>query len=75
MITHYCRIENIIYKQGLNEIAAPFLYFREVGASLGKCEIMFHLFFSNYCLNFYHDEVKYAEHRILTLLRYFRRCF
>lgn len=58
MLTHYCRAFDLKYKQGLNEIAAPFIYFRKAGASIAKCEVLFHRFFSNFCLNFYDDDVQ-----------------
>ena len=37
MLTHYARTMKIQYKQGLNEIAAPFIYLRKAGIPIGKC--------------------------------------
>lgn len=59
MLTHYCRAFDIKYKQGLNELAGPFILFRRIGGvSIAKCEVLFHRFFGSFCLNFYDDDVR-----------------
>ena len=57
MLVHFCRLQKLEYKQGMNEILAPFVYFREAGFSLSKCYSLFRAFFDQYCLNFYYDKV------------------
>ena len=57
MLNHFCRLNKLEYKQGLNEILAPFAFFRTVGYSVGKCYSLFRSFFDQYCLNFYYDKV------------------
>lgn len=57
MLNHFCRLGRLDYKQGLNEILAPFAYFRVAGLPLSKCYALFKSFFDTYCLNFYYDKV------------------
>ena len=63
LLTYYCRVEDFSYRQGLNEIAAPFIYFRKAGVSLGSCYSLFDSFFKEYCLNFYYDDVELSRYR------------
>ena len=44
------------YKQGMHELAAPFVRMTRGGATLGQCSALFHEFFTAYCLNFYQDD-------------------
>jgi hypothetical protein len=73
MLNHFCRLNKLEYKQGLNEILAPFAYFRTVGYSVGKCYALFRSFFDQYCLNFYYDKVRLLRCRILIVWRSFSK--
>lgn len=66
LLTHFCRVKGIKYKQGLNEIGAPFICFRKIGIPISQCQALFNCFFSNYSLNFYDDDVILIWRRILT---------
>ncbi len=57
MITYFCHKNEILYKQGLNEIAGLFISFREIDYPLSKCYTFMENFFQKYCMNFYVDEV------------------
>lgn len=69
MLNHFCRLNKLDYKQGLNEILAPFAFFREVGYSVSKCYALFKAFFDAYCLNFYYDKVLSCRIRISIALK------
>ena len=62
MLVHYC-LQKVEYKQGMNEILAPFIYFRSAGVSVSRCYNLFRTFFDQYCLNFYYDKVRMHRHR------------
>lgn len=63
VLNHFCRLGKLDYKQGLNEILAPFAFFRMAGLSLSKCYTLFQRFFDTYCLNFYYDKVSTGPRR------------
>lgn len=63
MLVHFCRLQKLEYKQGMNEILAPFAMMRTAGVTLSKCYSLFRSFFDQYCLNFYYDKVAYQRSR------------
>ena len=48
LLTFYCKQEQIYYKQGLNEVLAPFMIFLRDGLSLCKVYLYFKNFVKNY---------------------------
>lgn len=58
LLTFYCKRKGISYKQGLNEVLAPFVYFRNSNLTLSKIFNYFSIFVDKYLINFYVDEVK-----------------
>ena len=48
LLTFYCKQEQIFYKQGLNEVLAPFMLFLREGLSLCKVYLYFKNFVKNY---------------------------
>ena len=58
LLTFYCKRKGISYKQGLNEVLAPFVYFRNSNLTLSKIFNYFSIFVDKYLINFYADEVK-----------------
>ena len=58
LLTFYCKRKGITYKQGLNEVLAPFVYFRNSNLTLSKIFNYFSIFVDKYLYNFYADEVE-----------------
>jgi len=56
MLTHYCRTERIRYKQGLNEVLAPFLLLQREGLTDAECYSCFKAFVQQYLLPWYIDQ-------------------
>lgn len=56
MLTYFVQKHGFEYKQGLNEIAAPFVLFTSINVPLDECYTMFEEFFLKYTLNFYYDD-------------------
>ncbi|CAG9323060.1 unnamed protein product [Blepharisma stoltei] len=75
LLTFYCKREHITYKQGLNEVLAPFLLFFRDGLSLCKVFLYFSNFIKNYLpLMFVDKEFKALETQFILyrlLLRYY----
>ena len=46
LLTFYCKRKGISYKQGLNEVLAPFVYFRNSNLTLSKIFNYFSILFS-----------------------------
>ena len=55
ILTFYCKRENISYKQGLNEVAAPFIYFKKSKITLSNIYNYFLLFVEKFLPNAYVD--------------------
>ena len=55
-LTYYVRRENMRYKQGLNEIAAPFVIFKQAGYSLDRILLTFSTFIDTLLPNIYQDD-------------------
>lgn len=66
LLTFYCKRKGISYKQGLNEVLAPFVYFRSSNLTLSKIFNYFSIFMDKYLNNFYVDEVKFLNVRKLN---------
>jgi hypothetical protein len=66
MLNHFCRVRRLVYKQGLNEIIAPFVILREGGCEIERAYALFAAFFDSYGLNFYYDKVRLSLGRTLT---------
>jgi len=58
LLTFFCKRKGITYKQGLNEVLAPFVYFRNSNLTLSKIFNYFSIFVDKYLYNFYADEVE-----------------
>ncbi|CAD7923829.1 unnamed protein product [Amoebophrya sp. A120] len=59
LITNYCQATDTFYRQGLNEILAPFLLLEP--ANDLKALIKFHGFFAKFCAPFFADQFKQME--------------
>ena len=75
LLTFYCKQEQIYYKQGLNEVLAPFMIFLREGLSLCKVYLYFKNFVKNYlpCM-FIDKEFKALQAQFLLfrlLIRYY----
>lgn len=75
LLTFYCKQEQIFYKQGLNEVLAPFMIFMREGLSLCKVYCYFKNFVKNYlpCM-FVDKEFKALQAQFLLfrlLVRYY----
>ena len=56
ILTLYCKRENMTYKQGLHELAAPFVYFLGSDISLSEIYNLFTLFVDKFLPNFFTDK-------------------
>lgn len=74
-LTFYCKQENIYYKQGLNEVLAPFMLFMREGVSMCNVYLYFKNFVKNYLPSMFVDkEFKSLQAQFLLfrlLIRYF----
>jgi hypothetical protein len=75
LLTYYCKQEEIYYKQGLNEVLAPFMIFMRDGLSLFKVYLYFKNFVKNYLpFMFVDKEFKALQAQFLLfrlLIRYY----
>jgi hypothetical protein len=75
LLTFYCKQENIYYKQGLNEVLAPFMLFMRDGVSMCNVYLYFKQFIKNYLPSMFVDkEFKALQAQFLLfrlLIRYF----
>ena len=55
MLTSFCQREHVTYKQGLNEVLAPFIYLQREGLSDTECYHCFKSFVQQYLLPLYID--------------------
>jgi len=75
-LTYYCKLTNISYKQGLNELLAPFLYLKSSSARVSLHVVLdgFIRFMKVYTPKFYNDEeflaLEYSFVLITVLLKY-----
>lgn len=56
LLTHYCKEEQVRYKQGLNEVLAPFILLQREGLSDAECYACFKAFVQQYLLPWYVDQ-------------------
>ena len=75
LLTYYCKQESIYYKQGLNEVLAPFMLFMRDGVSMCNVYLYFKQFISLYLPSMFVDkEFKALQTQFLLfrlLIRYF----
>lgn len=75
LLTYYCKETGIFYKQGLNELLAPFLFLSRSGLSLTETYLCFHHFISSYMPTIFIDaDFKALQAQMLIfqrLLQYF----
>ena len=57
ILSFYCLKEKISYKQGLNEVAAPFVYFLKTNIKLATAYNYFQAFIDKFLATFYFDPV------------------
>lgn len=70
-LTYYAKQEKISYKQGLNELSAPFIIFKKSGLPLNKIYQYFTTFINKIIPNIYSDDV-FHKIFILGLLNFAR---
>lgn len=70
MLTFYCKINNFFYKQGLNEILAPFLLLKSCIPSLTYFKIfnLYSCFIAKFLPNYYFEKDFYSLQSSLSLL-------
>ncbi len=70
ILTNYCKAINIKYKQGMNEVLAPFLILSEkMNLELFFAFNCFSLFINRFMLNIFVDEKFYALECQLNILK------
>ncbi len=57
LLTYYCKSKKIKYKQGLNEVAGPFIFFLREERSIGEIYEIFSKFVNKFYFSFFEDEV------------------
>ena len=69
ILIFYCKLNEIKYKQGLNEILAPFLLLKsKINISLNRIFNLFSYFIDNFFNNFYYDNELYSFKICFSLL-------
>jgi hypothetical protein len=61
LLTLYCKTENITYKQGMNEIFAPFFLLSRQGVPLHVCYTCFQKFVGNFIPTLFVDDVIHRQ--------------
>ena len=68
-LTHYCKVNKICYKQGLNEVFSPFLLLKsKLNISLCRVYNLFSCFVGRFLTNFYIEKDFYSLQSSLGLL-------
>lgn len=57
LLTFYSKSRKIKYKQGLNEVAGPFIFFLREERSIGEIYEIFSKFVNKFFFSFFDDEV------------------
>ncbi|KRX10617.1 Rab-GTPase-TBC domain [Pseudocohnilembus persalinus] len=72
LLTYYCKKNSIDYKQGLNELAAPFVYFSKIDLGLDTIYNYFNTFMNRFIPNLHRDNSDFSSlqchFQILNLL-------
>ena len=69
ILIFYCKLNEIKYKQGLNEILAPFLLLKsKINISLNRIFNLYSYFIDNFFNNFYYDNELYSLKICFSLL-------
>ena len=71
ILTHYCQTQNIKYKQGMNEVLAPFVYMKCLGAirSWSECSAMYTSFISIFLPDLFADDEFHFLQRACVLFK------
>lgn len=70
LLTFYCKSNQIKYKQGLNEIVAPFILLKsKTLLGMNKIYNLFSLFINRYFSNYYHESEFFTLQSSLGLIR------
>lgn len=68
-LTFYCKRNNIKYKQGMNEIVAPFLLLKsKIVISLSRIYNLFASFMEKYLTNYFHEDEFFSLQSSMGLL-------
>ena len=57
ILTYYCKTEKVSYKQGINEILAPFMLMNREGVPLHVCYTCFNNFIEKFIPTLFVDDV------------------
>ncbi len=69
LIIYYCNSNNISYKQGLNEIAGPFILLKfKLSITLSKIYEMFVCFIDKFLTNYFHETEFFSLQSSLSLI-------
>ena len=69
LLIYYCKLNNIEYKQGINELLAPFLLLRiKINISISRIFNIFSYFIDYFLTNYYYEPELYAFRSSLSLL-------
>jgi hypothetical protein len=69
LLIYYCKLNNIEYKQGINELLGPFLLLKiKINISIPKIFNLFSYFIDNFLTNYYYEPELYAFRSSLSLL-------
>jgi hypothetical protein len=69
MLTFYCRKNDIKYKQGMNEIVAPFILIKaKLSITLSKVYNLFASFMEKFLTNYYYEDEFFSLQSSLALL-------
>ena len=69
LLIYYCKLNNIEYKQGINEILGPFLLLRiKINISISRIFNIFSYFIDYFLTNYYYEPELYAFRSSLSLL-------
>ena len=75
LLTYYCKEKSISYKQGLNELLAPFVVLMKEGCGLNEIYLMFSSFVDKFLHNVFVEEDFRVLEALLMLLRLFVRYY
>lgn len=69
LLIYYCKLNSIEYKQGLNEIMAPFIFLKtKINIEIPRIVNLFSCFVDNFLTNYYYEPELYAFRSSVSLL-------